>query len=65
MGLKGSSHGHAAVSDVHGNFIVNQGGATATEVLTLIESIQVKAKKERFVDLETEVKILGEDEPTF
>lgn len=65
MGLKGASHGNAAVSDTHGNFIVNTGGATATEILTLIESIQAKAKTERYVDLETEVKILGEDEPTF
>lgn len=65
MGLKGSANGAAAVSEVHGNFIVNRGGATATEVLGLIESIQAKAKVERFVELETEVKILGEDEPSF
>jgi len=65
LGLKGTSIGHAAVSDVHGNFVVNQGGATAKEILQLIESIQQKAKSERGVDLETEVKILGEDEPQF
>jgi UDP-N-acetylmuramate--alanine ligase len=65
MGLKGSSNGNAAVSESHGNFIVNTGGATATEIIQLIESIQVKAKTERYVDLETEVKILGEDEATF
>ena len=65
MGLKGTANGNAAVSDTHGNFIVNTGGATATEVLTLIESIQARAKTERYVDLETEVKILGEDEATF
>jgi UDP-N-acetylmuramate--alanine ligase len=65
MGLKGTSNGKAAVSESHGNFIVNSGGASATEILTLIESIQAKAKAERYVDLETEVKILGEDEPDF
>ncbi|MBX3741099.1 MAG: UDP-N-acetylmuramate--L-alanine ligase [Akkermansiaceae bacterium] len=65
MGLKGTSVGKAAVSESHGNFIVNTGGASATEILTLIESIQAKAKAERYVDLETEVKILGEDEPDF
>lgn len=65
LGLKGSSVGHAAVSEVHGNFVVNQGGATAREILQLIESIQQKAKSERGVDLETEVKILGDDEPQF
>ena len=65
LGLKGSSVGNAAVSEVHGNFVVNQGGATAKDILQLIESIQHKAKSERNVDLETEVKILGEDEPQF
>lgn len=65
LGLKGSTCGHAAVSEVHGNFVVNQGGATALEILTLIEFIQEKAKEERNVELETEIKILGEDEATF
>ncbi|RYD48375.1 MAG: UDP-N-acetylmuramate--L-alanine ligase [Verrucomicrobiaceae bacterium] len=65
LGLKGSTCGHAAVSEVHGNFVVNQGGATALEILTLIEFIQEKAKDERGVELETEIKILGEDEAAF
>jgi UDP-N-acetylenolpyruvoylglucosamine reductase len=65
LGLKGTTHGQAAVSDIHGNFITNLGGATARDVLDLIESIQQKAKSERRVDLETEIKILGEDLPTF
>jgi UDP-N-acetylmuramate--alanine ligase len=65
LGLKGSNIGQAAVSEVHGNFVVNQGGATATDILQLIDSIQRKAKSERGVELETEVKILGEDEPAF
>jgi len=65
MGLKGTTCGNAAVSEVHGNFVVNQGGATATEIITLIEFLQKEAKTERSVDLETEIKILGDDEPTF
>ncbi|MEO5913935.1 MAG: UDP-N-acetylmuramate--L-alanine ligase [Luteolibacter sp.] len=65
LGLKGSTCGHAAVSEVHGNFVVNQGGATALEILTLIEFIQEKARDERSVELETEIKILGEDEASF
>ncbi len=65
MGLKGTTNGQAAVSEVHGNFIVNTGGATATEIIQLIESIQTKAKADRYVELETEVKIIGEDEPGF
>jgi len=65
MGLKGSTCGHAAVSEVHGNFVVNTGGASALEVLTLIEFIQEKARDEHHIELETEIKILGEDESTF
>ncbi|MFT3990967.1 MAG: UDP-N-acetylmuramate--L-alanine ligase [Luteolibacter sp.] len=65
MGLKGTTCGQAAVSEVHGNFVVNQGGATATEIITLIEFLQKEAKEERSVDLETEIKILGDDECTF
>tara|TARA_R110002096_G_scaffold215310_9_gene403110 strand:+ start:21208 stop:23508 length:2301 start_codon:yes stop_codon:yes gene_type:complete len=62
LGLKDTSVGKARVSDVHGNFIVNDGGATAAEVLELIGKIQKKAKDERGVTLETEVQILGTDE---
>ncbi len=65
LGLKGESIGKAAVSETHANFVVNQGGASAREILDLIDSIQRKAKTERGVDLETEIKILGEDDPTF
>jgi UDP-N-acetylmuramate--alanine ligase len=65
MGLKGTTCGHAAISEIHGNFVVNQGGATALEILTLIEFIQEKARDERQVELETEIKILGEEEAAF
>lgn len=60
LGLKGASVGKARVSDVHGNFIINEGGATADEVLRLIRLIQETAEKERGIRLETEVIILGE-----
>ena len=60
LGLKGSRVGDARVSDVHGNFIVNEGAATATEVLELIGQIQATARKERGIELETEVQIVGE-----
>lgn len=65
LGLKGEVNGHAAVSSVHGNFIVNQGGASAAEILQLISTIQQTARKKRGIELETEVKILGDDEPSF
>ena len=48
------------VSDVHANFIVNDGTATARDVLNLIEIIRQRAKSTRGIELETEVEILGE-----
>lgn len=63
LGLKGRSVGKAIVSDVHGNFIVNQGGATARDVLDLVAEIQQVAVHERGVHLEMEVKVIGEDTP--
>lgn len=63
LGLKGTRVGNAVVSPVHGNFIVNEGGATAREVLDLIAKIKEKALEERGVTLELEVKVIGEDQP--
>jgi UDP-N-acetylmuramate--alanine ligase len=65
LGLKGCNEGKARVSEVHGNFIVNGGGATASEVLAVIERIKAVARETRGIELETEVKVLGEDEFTF
>ena len=62
LGLKNSRVGKARVSEVHGNFIVNDGGATATEMLELIEKIKSTAKAKRGMELETEVQIVGEVE---
>ncbi len=61
LGLKNYSIGRARVSEVHGNFIVNDGGATAGEILSLIGEIQAAAAKSRGITLETEVQIVGED----
>ncbi len=63
LGLKSTRVGAAVVSPVHGNFIVNEGGATAREVLDLIAQIKEKAQEERGVQLELEVKVIGEDQP--
>ncbi len=60
LGLKGTRVGDAAVSQEHGNFIINEGNATAKQVLELIEIIRTKARDERGIDLETEVEIIGE-----
>ena len=61
LGFKNFTVGRARVSEVHGNFIVNDGGATAEEILTLIEEIKAAAARERGIDLETEVQIVGVD----
>ena len=63
LGFKGKSHGPAEVSPVHGNFIVNNGGARARDVLDMIADIKQAALQERGITLETEVQIIGEDEP--
>ena len=60
LGLKNSHIGKARVSEVHGNFIVNDGGATAVEMLELIEKIKATARAKRGIELETEVQIVGE-----
>ena len=57
LGLKNLRVGDARVSEVHGNFIVNEGTATADEVLELIGQIQAKARQERGIELQ----IVGEE----
>ncbi len=60
LGLKGTRVGGAVVSELHGNFIINDGNATAQDVLNLIAIIQQRAQAARGIELETEVQILGE-----
>ena len=60
LGLKGTRVGGAVVSAEHGNFIVNDGRATARDILELIEIIRRRARTERGIELETEVEIVGE-----
>ena len=58
-GLKGLSVGGAQVSELHSGFIINRGGATATDILQLMEMIQARVFDEFGVILETEVRIIG------
>jgi UDP-N-acetylmuramate dehydrogenase len=58
-GLKGLREGAAVISDLHGNFIVNEGGATAAEVAKLIERARVEVKRRFNADLEPEVELVG------
>ena len=60
LGLKNTKVGGARISLEHGNFLVNDGGATAKDVLELIGMIRAKAKAERGIDLHPEIEIIGE-----
>jgi UDP-N-acetylenolpyruvoylglucosamine reductase len=61
LGLKGTRVGGAVVSAEHGNFVINDGKATARDVLGLIEILKAKAKAERGIELQTEVEIIGDE----
>ena len=60
-GLKGLRVGGAEVSPKHAGFIVNVGGATARDVLELIERIREKVYAMSGVTLECEIRTIGED----
>jgi len=59
-GLKGFTIGSAQISELHANFIVNLGGASARDVLRLIRHAQAVVKEQNGIELETEVKIIGQ-----
>jgi UDP-N-acetylmuramate dehydrogenase len=61
LGLKGTAVGGAEVSELHGNFIVNRGGARAADVLSLVDLIVEKVRTEHNIELEPEIKIVGVD----
>lgn len=58
-GLKGATEGGAQVSEVHANFIVNTGGATATDVLRLVRRVRDTVKEEHGIELRPEIRFLG------
>ena len=59
-GLKGAQVGGAQVSDKHANFIVNQGQASAKDVLALIRKVRAAVAKHTGVKLELELKVVGQ-----
>lgn len=59
-GLKGYRIGDAQISPLHANFIVNLGNASARDVLSLIEHIQLTVKSKFGIELQPEVQIVGE-----
>ena len=59
-GLMGYSIGGAAVSEKHAGFVVNKGGASAKDVLELINHIQKTVREKFGVELEPEVRLIGQ-----
>ena len=57
-GMKGAQVGQAQVSPVHGNFVVNLGGASAHDVLTLVEQIKEKVYDTSGIELHEEIQII-------
>lgn len=60
-GLKGVSVGGAEVSQLHSGFLINKGGATATDILQLMKIVQASVLDRFGVMLEPEVRIIGEE----
>ena len=58
-GLKGVSVGGAQVSEKHAGFIINRGGATAADILSLIKHVQARVKAQTGVSRETEIRLIG------
>lgn len=59
LGLKGLSVGAAQVSEVHGNFVINQGGASAGEIRALIQQVEDTVREQTGITLEREARYLG------
>jgi UDP-N-acetylmuramate dehydrogenase len=58
-GMKGASVGGAQVSDVHANFIVNTGGATAADVVELLQTVRDAVKESHGIELRPEIRFVG------
>ncbi len=59
-GLKGTRIGNVQISNVHANFFVNLGGATANDVMQLIELVKNQVREKFKVELELEIQVVGE-----
>ena len=60
-GLKGATIGGAQISELHAGFMINVGDATASDILTLMKKVQDEVKALYGVELEPEVRIIGEE----
>lgn len=59
-GMKGARIGSVEVSRTHANFFVNHGGATAREVMQLVEIVRGKVRERFAIELELEIQVVGE-----
>jgi UDP-N-acetylmuramate dehydrogenase len=60
VGLKGKRFGDAEISSKHANFFMNTGHATASQILELAQLAKIKVKEKFSINLEMEVKIIGD-----
>ncbi len=58
-GLRGYRAGGAQISELHGNFFMNTGGATAADVLALIEHARAEVKRQFGIEMELEIELVG------
>lgn len=59
-GLKGYTVGGAQISEKHANFIINRGGATADDIMTLISEVKKTVKEKTGYELECEIRIIDD-----
>jgi UDP-N-acetylmuramate dehydrogenase len=62
-GLKGRARGGAQVSEIHGNFVVNRGGASASDVLGLVDEVRAEVARVHGVELRLEVEVWRRGRP--
>ena len=59
MGLVGRRIGGAMISPKHANFIVNRGGASAADILALMDLVRKRVKEQTGIDLEPEIRVVS------
>ena len=62
-GLKGTSVGGAQISEKHGNFFINRGDATASDVIRLVKLARARVEQAHGVRLEAEILLIGDWDP--
>ena len=60
VGLKGARVGNVEISTVHANYLVNLGGGSSEDALELMQLARQKVKERLGIELESEVRVLGD-----